>query len=187
MVSTWSTRKYCHSKYQAPQHNITHLKVITASQHQEIPTVSGDIDENDQISKERLQSPRLAWIDPPSTSAYVQNQSPNIDEDVQEPVGWQHPSLWLQSQCFPPTVPNFVEKIKKYCEDLGSFQKNSIFFSMIIVIAYPYFVKLKLDNFYWLVNNKKNKTEVTSVKLVLFKSVMSFETLTKVDRLAEIC
>ena len=32
-----------------------------------------------------------------------------------------------------------------------------------------------------------NKTEVTSVKLVLFKSVMSFETLTKVDRLAEIC
>ena len=31
-----------------------------------------------------------------------------------------------------------------------------------------------------------NKTEVTSVKLVLFKSVMSFETLTKVDRLTEI-
>ena len=35
-------------------------------------------------------------------------------------------------------------------------------------------------------NVNKNKTEVTSVKLVLFKSVMSFETLTKVDRLAEI-
>ena len=34
--------------------------------------------------------------------------------------------------------------------------------------------------------NLVNKTEVTSVKLVLFKSVMSFETLTKVDRLAEI-
>ena len=33
---------------------------------------------------------------------------------------------------------------------------------------------------------KVNKTEVTSVKLVLFKSVMSFETLTKVDQLAEI-
>ena len=33
---------------------------------------------------------------------------------------------------------------------------------------------------------KLNKTEVTSVKLVLFKSVMSFETLTKVDRLTEI-
>ena len=32
----------------------------------------------------------------------------------------------------------------------------------------------------------KNKTEVTSVKLVLFKSVMLFETLTKVDQLAEI-
>ena len=31
-----------------------------------------------------------------------------------------------------------------------------------------------------------NKTEVTSVKLVLFKSVMLFETLTKVDRLTEI-
>ena len=31
-----------------------------------------------------------------------------------------------------------------------------------------------------------NKTEVTSVKLVLFKYVMSFETLTKVDRLKEI-
>ena len=31
-----------------------------------------------------------------------------------------------------------------------------------------------------------NKTEVTSVKLVLFKSVMSFETLTKVDQLTEI-
>ena len=32
----------------------------------------------------------------------------------------------------------------------------------------------------------RNKTEVNSVKLVLFKYVMSFETLTKVDRLAEI-
>ena len=31
-----------------------------------------------------------------------------------------------------------------------------------------------------------NKTEVTSVKLVLFKYVMSFETLTKVDQLTEI-
>ena len=31
-----------------------------------------------------------------------------------------------------------------------------------------------------------NQTEVTSVKLVLFKSVMSFETLTKVDQLTEI-
>ena len=30
------------------------------------------------------------------------------------------------------------------------------------------------------------KTEVTSVKLVLFKYVMSFETLTKVDWLTEI-
>ena len=35
-------------------------------------------------------------------------------------------------------------------------------------------------------NNYKNKTEVTSVKLVLFKYVMSFETLTKVDQLTEI-
>ena len=33
---------------------------------------------------------------------------------------------------------------------------------------------------------KGNKTEVTSVKLVLFKYVMSFETLTKVDQLTEI-
>ena len=32
----------------------------------------------------------------------------------------------------------------------------------------------------------ENKTEVTSVKLVLFKYVMSFETLTKVDQLTEI-
>ena len=31
-----------------------------------------------------------------------------------------------------------------------------------------------------------NKTEVTSVKLVLFKCVMSFDTLTKVDQLTEI-
>ena len=30
----------------------------------------------------------------------------------------------------------------------------------------------------------EHKTEVTSVKLVLFKHVMSFETLTKVDQLA---
>ena len=30
-----------------------------------------------------------------------------------------------------------------------------------------------------------NKTEVTSVKLVLFKYVMSFEILTKVDQLTE--
>ena len=33
---------------------------------------------------------------------------------------------------------------------------------------------------------ESNKTEVTSVKLVLFKYVMSFETLTKVDQLTEI-
>ena len=31
-----------------------------------------------------------------------------------------------------------------------------------------------------------NKTEVTSVKLVLFKYVMLFETMTKVDQLTEI-
>ena len=31
-----------------------------------------------------------------------------------------------------------------------------------------------------------NETEVTSVKLVLFKYVMSFETLTKMDGLTEI-
>ena len=30
-----------------------------------------------------------------------------------------------------------------------------------------------------------NKTEVTSIKLVLFKYVMSFETLSKVDQLAD--
>ena len=34
--------------------------------------------------------------------------------------------------------------------------------------------------------SKKSKTEVTSVKLVLFKYVMSFETLTQVDQLTEI-
>ena len=33
---------------------------------------------------------------------------------------------------------------------------------------------------------RENKTEVTSVKLVLFKYVMLFETLTKVDQLTEI-
>ena len=33
---------------------------------------------------------------------------------------------------------------------------------------------------------RRNKTEVTSVKLVLFKYVMSFETLTKVDQLTDI-
>ena len=32
----------------------------------------------------------------------------------------------------------------------------------------------------------ENKTEVTSVKLVLFKYVMLFETLTKVDQLTDI-
>ena len=32
----------------------------------------------------------------------------------------------------------------------------------------------------------KNQTEVTSVKLIFFKYVMSFETLTKVDQLKEI-
>ena len=35
-------------------------------------------------------------------------------------------------------------------------------------------------------NIRVYKTEVTSVKLVLFKYVMSFETLTKVDQLTEI-
>ena len=147
----------------------------------EIPTVSHEIDQNDQTPQENLQSPRLAWIAPslPTTSAYVQDQSPNIDEDVQEQVGWQDPALWLQSQCFPaPAVPNFVEKIKKYlkaniyslvlisfllppnmfiiiikfcelkCEDWGPFKDNFFIFNMIFVFVYPYFVKLKLDNFH---------------------------------------
>ena len=35
-------------------------------------------------------------------------------------------------------------------------------------------------------NKLFNKTEVTSVKLILFKYVMSFETLRKVDQLTEI-
>ena len=35
-------------------------------------------------------------------------------------------------------------------------------------------------------DKKANKTEFTSVKLVLFKYVMSFETLKKVDQLTEI-
>ena len=76
------------------------------------PISDGDV----QTPKERLQSPRLAWMDPsvPTTSAYVQDQPPNTDEDVQEQVGWQDPSLWLQSQCFPPAIPNFVEKIRQY-------------------------------------------------------------------------
>ena len=43
--------------------------------------------------------------------------------------------------------------------------------------------KIKFENFDF---QNQNKTEVTSVKLVLFKSVMSFETLTKVDQLTEI-
>ena len=34
--------------------------------------------------------------------------------------------------------------------------------------------------------HKQNKSEVTSVKLALFKYVISFETLTKVDQLIEI-
>ena len=37
-----------------------------------------------------------------------------------------------------------------------------------------------------LLKTKNNKTEVTNVKLVLFKYVMSFETLTKVDQVTEI-
>ena len=146
----------------------------------EIPTVSRETDENDQTPKERLQSPRRAWLDPsvPTTSAYVQNQPPNTDEDIQEQVGWQDPALWLQSQCFPPAIPNFVEKIRQYlkaniyslvlisfllppnviiiiikiwgltCEDWGSFVENFTIFHMIFIFAYPYFVKLKLDNFH---------------------------------------
>ena len=141
-----------------------------------------EIDENDQTLRERVKSPILAWINPlffPTTSAHVQHQSTNIDEDVQEQVGWQDPALWLQSQCFPaPAVPNFVEKIKKYlkaniyslvlisfllppnmfiiiikfcelkCEDWGPFKDNFFIFNMIFVFVYPYFVKLKLDNFH---------------------------------------
>ena len=152
-----------------------------------VPTTSAYVqdqspitDEDVQTSIERLQSPRLAWMDPsvPTTSAYVQDQPPNTDEDVQEQVGWQDPSLWLQSQCFPPAVQNFLEKIKKYlkahiynlvlisfllppnvliaiikfwdwkCEDWGSFAKNFEFFILIFILPYPYVVKLKLDNFH---------------------------------------
>ena len=46
------------------------------------------------------------------------------------------------------------------------------------------FLLRKLDNTSKIF--KKKQTEVTSVKLVLFKYVMSFETLTKVDQLTEI-
>ena len=44
-------------------------------------------------------------------------------------------------------------------------------------VSFTVFILLQILNM--------NKTEVTSVKLVLFKYVMSFETLTKVDRLIE--
>ena len=42
--------------------------------------------------------------------------------------------------------------------------------------------KLSSEAFY----DYRNKTEVTSDKLVFFKYLMSFETLTKVDQLTEI-
>ena len=152
-----------------------------------VPTTSANVqdqspntDEDVQTPKERLQSLRLAWLDPslPTTSAYVQEQSPNTDDDVEEQVGWQDSSLWLQYQCFPPAVPNFVEKIRKFlkaniytlvlisfllppnviviiikfwdlkCENWGSFVENFSFFQTIFVLAYPCFVKLKLDNFH---------------------------------------
>ena len=60
-------------------------------------------------------------------SLYVQDQSPNTDEDVEEQVGWQDPALWLQSQCFPPAVPNFVEKIRKY------FKANIYIHSLVLI------------------------------------------------------
>ena len=176
-------KRYELSNMEAPQHNITYPQVVPASQHQgqdtssKITTSRG----NSQHATRQLvpQTSRIAWLDPsvPSTSAYVQHQSQNIDEDVQEQVGWQDPSLWLQSSCFPPAVQNFLEKSKKYlkaniyslvlisfllppnviiiiikfwdlkCEYWGSFAKTFDFFNLIFVLPYPYVVKLKLDKF----------------------------------------
>ena len=57
--------------------------------------------------------------------------------------------------------------------------------SIIGLMLNTYLLSIFLKKQYFPIK-KENKTEVTSVKLVLFKSVMSFETLTKVDQLAEI-
>ena len=48
------------------------------------------------------------------------------------------------------------------------------------------YFKIKIPNNSIEINKKYNQTEVTSVKFVFFKYVMSFETLTKVDWLKEI-
>ena len=45
---------------------------------------------------------------------------------------------------------------------------------------------IEFYNWIYDIFNAGNKTEVTSVKLVLFKFLMSFETLTKLDQLTEI-
>ena len=58
--------------------------------------------------------------------------------------------------------------------------------SLTLVTSVLFLIFVSNEN-KWKNEDMENKTEVTSVKLVLFKFVMSFETLTKVDRLAEIC
>ena len=47
------------------------------------------------------------------------------------------------------------------------------------------YFKIKIPNNSIEINKKYNQTEVTSVKFVFFKYVMSYETLKKVDQLTE--
>ena len=75
---------------------------------------------------------------------------------------------------------------------LKCLQLTSLLFHQFMINVFSGSFPPKMWNLYNksvdLTNNKAkaNKTEVTTVKLVLFKYVMSFETLTKVDQLTKI-
>ena len=112
-------------------------------------------------------STRQAWPEPsPSSGPHlVTNISGQIDEDV------------TPSQCIPPAVPMFFEEVRKYLkpniyslviiscllpynalilainvwdlkkENWGLFAENFLFCQTVFFFLYPYYVKVKLDNF----------------------------------------
>ena len=100
---------------------------------------------------ERIPSPHLAWFDPslwapascvpPSVSLALQELKKYIKIHIQY-------SFSIISFHLPLNVMIFVIKFWDLkCQDWAAFVENFMFFQLIFMLLYPYYVKVKLDNF----------------------------------------
>ena len=113
-----------------------------------VPSVSGTLCHEDQ---QRIPSPRLAWQDPslwiPPTSCLHPAVS-TFFNNVKKYVKFNIYSCALISINLPFNVMILIIKFGNLkCEEWGQFTEGFEFFQIIFSLTYPYFVKLKLDNF----------------------------------------